>query len=89
MFKIGDLIEGRKESARVYAVTTCRKNFVGRVLERYDDGEIRVEVIRSLEAIDIGVKFWVDEKYFQLCKDNVVTLKRLELLKKLEELIGA
>lgn len=82
MFRVGDLVIGKKESASVYCATTCRKKFVGKVLDRSSNGsEIRVEIIQSTATNEIGLKFWVESEFFEACKDNQVTLKRLGVIK--------
>lgn len=79
MFQIGDIIEGTEESNIEYAITCKNQDFIGKVVS-VNEVNILVEIVNSKDIFEIGSRYRVHSKYFQLTKNNITTIKRINEL---------
>lgn len=77
-FALGDLVVGKDSSNEVYNVTNKRNDFLGRVLDIGERGNImNIEVIKSRSGACIGLHYWVGVEHFKHAFNNEDTISLL------------
>lgn len=82
MFKIGDIVEALENSNAEYNITSKKSNFVGEVIDFrnhffFSPQEIKVRIIENVKIEEIGEEYWVEPRYFTICKNNRITINKL------------
>lgn len=85
-FKVGDTVRANKLSNERYTCTRESLGFEGEVIEVQSDGIIRVKTTKSEVASEIGWKYRVLPKYFDLIESAPQKIRKKDLLARIEAL---
>ena len=76
MFKIGDIVEPLESSNQQYLTTTKHNQFIGEVVS-VDKTFLTLKTISCKNRGEIGIRYRVECKYFELVKSNRTTINKL------------
>ena len=78
MFKIGDLVVNKPEFDSIYRITSCKNNYIGKVVEICGVDQIKIETVRANERGFLDC-YTVFSKYFKTLKDNQETVLKIRV----------